>query len=98
MKKLLKLYKAFILLLKKPYLINNIIDDNGVFKSRFSKKYNFDKGLPQIDLSLLFPEFKIIVEPYAYLEGGSTTMDLALLKALAIKYNVKDLKVLSKIY
>ena len=44
------------------------------------------RGLPQIDLLDLFPTFDEAVTPYAFLEGGSTTIDLALLKALARRY------------
>ena len=43
-------------------------------------------GLPQIDLLDLFPAFDESVTPYAFLEGGSSTIDLALLKALARRY------------
>jgi predicted O-methyltransferase YrrM len=43
-------------------------------------------GLPQLDLLDLFPTFEETVSPYAFLEGGSTTIDLALLKALARRY------------
>lgn len=49
-------------------------------------KHGFGGGLPRLDLLDLFPAFNESVAPYAFLEGGSTTIDLALLKALARRY------------
>lgn len=55
-------------------------------KSYVSRKYRLGEGLPTLDLLTLFPNFSERVVPYAYLEGGSTAIDLALLKALARRY------------
>jgi len=90
MSKLLKLTKALSLLIKKPYLLNNVLNDNDVFKDQIIKTYKLPNGLPQIDLAVLFPEFSEEVFPYAYLSGGSLPTDIALLKGLAKKYNVSD--------
>ena len=51
------------------------------------RKYGLGRGLPTLDLLDLVPEFEEQVAPYAFLEGGSTTIDLALLKALARRYD-----------
>ncbi len=90
MSRLNKLLKAFSLIVKKPYLLNHVLNDNNVFKEQTIKTYNLPHGLPQIDLTALFPDFNAEVFPYAFLSGGSLPTDLALLKALAKKYNVTD--------
>ena len=51
------------------------------------EKHGLRHGLPTLDLLDLVPEFDEQVSPYAFLEGGSTTIDLALLKALARRYD-----------
>lgn len=56
-------------------------------KDYVTKKYGYKYGLPTIDLLDLFPNFEETVEPYSFLEGTSGSIDLALLKALARKYN-----------
>ena len=90
MGKLSKLIKGLLILLKKPYLLNNVIYSEEVFKEKVKNTYKLRQGLTQLDLKTLFPEFKVEVDPFAFLDGGSLPTDLALLKALAVKYNVKD--------
>lgn len=50
------------------------------------RTHGLEHGLPTVDLLDLVPQFEERVSPYAFLEGGSTTIDLALLKALARGY------------
>ena len=90
MKKIKKLFKGLSILLKKPYLLNNVINSQEVFEEKAKRLYNLPYGLPQLDIELLFPEFKEVVEPFAFLDGGSLPIDLALLKALAQKYKVEN--------
>lgn len=90
MKKLKKLIKGLLILLRKPQMINNIIDESDFYQKKFCKKYHLEKGLPQIDISELDSQLEIKVEPYAFLEGGSTPLDLALLKLLAKKFQVMN--------
>jgi len=52
-----------------------------------AKRYGLGEGLPTVDLLDLFGSFDECVRPYAYLEGGSTTIDLALLRAFARRYD-----------
>jgi hypothetical protein len=51
-----------------------------------ARTHGLRNGLPTLDLLDLFPDFSEHVTPYAFLEGGSTPIDLALLKALARRY------------
>jgi predicted O-methyltransferase YrrM len=51
------------------------------------RAHRLGDGLPMLDLLDLVPAFHETVVPYAFLEGGSTPIDLALLKALARRYD-----------
>ncbi|NVO03799.1 MAG: hypothetical protein HXX09_13965, partial [Bacteroidetes bacterium] len=90
MSKFLKAIKAFTILLKKPYLLNLILDDEEVKQKYVSKKYNLPDGLPTIDILDLFPDFSVEVKPYSFLDGSSLATDLGLLKMISIKNNVED--------
>ena len=90
MNKISKLFKGLSILIRKPYLINNIVNSSDIFRQKVIKAYNMPEGLPQIDIKTLFPDFKEDVEPFAFLDGGCLPIDIAVLKALAKKYNVKD--------
>ena len=90
MSKFFKAIKAFSILLKKPYLLNLILDDEEVKRKYVSEKYHLPDGLPTVDLLELFPDFKVEVTPYSFLDGSSLATDLGLLKMLCIKNNVED--------
>lgn len=83
MSKASKFFKAISLILKQPALLNKVLDDDSVNKNEVIKKYHLDKGLKTVEITQLIPNFDITVEPYAALDGGSTPIDLALLKGLA---------------
>jgi predicted O-methyltransferase YrrM len=83
MKKLQKLLKAILLIIRQPALLNKVLDDDDVNKQQVIKKYNLPKGLKTIEITHLLPDFNETVEPYCSLDGGSTPIDLALLKGLA---------------
>ena len=57
--------------------------DNKYWRGYVREKHGFPNGLPQVDILGLFPDFRETVSPYAFLEGSSLPVDLALLKALA---------------
>lgn len=86
MNKLQKLFKAFFLILKQPSLLNKILDDADVNKQEVIKNHQLTKGFPCIDIIDLIPELHEEVEPYSFLDGTSTPLDLLLLKALAKKF------------
>jgi len=85
MSKLSKLIKATSLLLRKPYLINKIIDDNEVWMKEVEQAYGIN-GFQEIKLKDLNPKGEMQVKPFAFLEGGSLPTDLALLRILALRY------------
>lgn len=87
MSKLNKLFKAFSILIQKPYMINKVIDDKDVHKEAvLSLSNDYKEGVPTIDLIDLFPNFNETINPYSFLDGGSLVTDLALLKGLAKNY------------
>ncbi|MCQ2264117.1 MAG: class I SAM-dependent methyltransferase [Bacteroidales bacterium] len=88
MSKIAKAIKAFGLILKHPYLLNHVLNDEEVKKRELLKKYDFPQGLPVVDITDLFPDFQQVVDPYAYLSGATMPTDIALLKSLALKLNV----------
>ncbi len=83
MNKLFKLLKALGLILKQPSLLNILLDNSAVNKQEVIKSYNLPQGLKTVDINHLLPNFNETVEPFSYLDGGSTPIDLALLKGLA---------------
>jgi len=85
MNKISKLFKAFFLILRRPSLLNKVLDDADVNKNEVIKKYRLPKGLPVVDICDLLPGFNETIEPFCYLDGGSMPIDLALLKGLAKK-------------
>ena len=85
MTKLGKLFKAIGLILKQPSLLNKVLDDADINKAEVIKKYQLPNGFATVDITELIPGFNETVEPFSYLDGGSTPIDLALLKGLAKK-------------
>jgi predicted O-methyltransferase YrrM len=86
MNKISKLFKALSLIIQQPSLLNKVLDDPDVNKKAVAEKHGISKGLPAINICDLLPGFQETVDPFCYLDGGSTPIDLALLKGLAKKY------------
>ncbi len=82
MNKLSKLFKAIGLIIRKPYLLNKILDDNDSWKSCVRRDYGIS-GLEEIELGALMDGEVVTIRPFAFMEGGSLPTDLALLKVLA---------------
>jgi predicted O-methyltransferase YrrM len=83
MKKIVKFLKGIFLIIKNPWLLNNVINDNNEWKKYTRKKYNLEMGLPVITFSDLFKDFTVTLNTYSFLGGGSLPTDIALLKKLA---------------
>ncbi len=60
-----------------------MLDDADVNKLAVIRAYNIPNGLPSIDIMKLLPSMNETINPFCYLDGGSTPIDLALLKGLA---------------
>ena len=57
----------------------------GQYLQRDVKIQQIIEKLPTIDLLDLCPDFSVTVEPYSFLDGAATILDIALLNALAQK-------------
>lgn len=88
MSKIQKLFKALGLILRKPYLLNLVIESEDVMKDKV-KAYGMGDGLPLVEIDQLFGDFNGTADPYAYLSGATMPIDIALLRALAQRYNVE---------
>ena len=75
-------------IIRHPYLLNHVLDEEVYWRKKVMKYHNYEQGLPAIDISELFPGFTQTVSPYAFLDGSCTPLDLALLRGLAEKYAV----------
>jgi len=83
MSRFFKVFQALSLVIRNPWLLNKVLDDDRFWKNKVSKQFGFPSGLPVIRAEELFGDFSETVEPFAFLDGGSLPTDLALLKKLA---------------
>lgn len=83
MSRISKAFHALSLILRNPWLLNKVLDEDEFWKTKVIKKYGFTSGLPVISAEELFGDFTETVDPCAFLDGGSLPTDLALLKKLA---------------
>lgn len=86
MNSLQKLLNALRTLAVHPRSIARVVDDDADKKTHVLKRYGLADGLPAVDLLDLFPGFEETVSPYAFLEGSSTILDIAVLCRLAKQY------------
>jgi predicted O-methyltransferase YrrM len=83
MYKIKKFIRALLLILKNPYLLNKVLNDEEVNEKQVISKYNLPNGLPTVDILEILPNLNINLKPVSFSEGGSTPLDLALLKGIA---------------
>jgi predicted O-methyltransferase YrrM len=83
MSKISKAFRALSHLIRNPWLLNKVLDDDRYWEKEVAKKYGFHHGLPVIRAEELFEDFSETIDPFAFLDGGSLPTDLALLKKLA---------------
>lgn len=81
--KITKTIKAIVAIIKNPWLLNNVLEDNEIWKQLVSKKYNIKKGLPNVDIEDLLNGKLEQINTFAFLDGGSLVTDHILLKSLA---------------
>ena len=83
MNKVKKLLRFIILIVKKPSLINLILDSDQVWEKYLKKHHKDTVHLPVIKINDLIPDFNETLNTFTYLGGGSLPTDIMLLKALA---------------
>ncbi|MEX0811162.1 MAG: class I SAM-dependent methyltransferase [Chitinophagales bacterium] len=89
MNKLKKLIRGLHLLIKKPSLINLILEDNEQYREIAIKRHQLENGLQQVDFSAIATGNKLTVDPFSFLDGTSLPTDFALLRSLAERFKVK---------
>jgi predicted O-methyltransferase YrrM len=85
-RKFRKAMKATGMILKNPYLLNNILSEPDVWQDYVVRNYGMDKGLPVINMDQLIGNEIHEVGPITFLDGGSLPTDLALLRGLAAQF------------
>jgi predicted O-methyltransferase YrrM len=63
--------------------VTRLLDYEARKKAQVLKKYGCSHGLPTVDLLELLPHFSETIEPYSFLDGAASPMDIAILKGLA---------------
>jgi predicted O-methyltransferase YrrM len=89
-KSIVKALKAMGYIIRNPYLLNNILNDEIFFRRTFLKEFALYGSLKQVPLQQMMIEDEIIIEPYGYLGGSSLPTDFALLQSLCRSRNVED--------
>ncbi|MFW5644924.1 MAG: class I SAM-dependent methyltransferase [Bacteroidota bacterium] len=88
MTKILKALRAFGLILKKPVLLNKVLQEPDFWQEHVKKKHGLGEGLPVLDPSALFgQEYSEELNIFTCLDGGSLITDIALLRGLARKFD-----------
>jgi predicted O-methyltransferase YrrM len=83
MDKIRKSLRALSMIVRKPYLLNLILEENDQWYKYLNKKHPGFDCLPKISLTDLFGPLDETISPFTFLDGGSLPTDLALLKGLA---------------
>ncbi len=86
MPKISKTFTALGRIIRDPWLLNKVLDDERYWQKKVADDFGFPDGLPVLNAGELFGDFTETVEPFAFLDGGSLPTDLALLKKLARKF------------
>ncbi len=86
MSKLSKALKAIGLILRKPILLNKVLNTPDVWNKYVLKKYQITTGLPVVKPEQLFDITEKTVSPYSFTDGGSLITDVLLLKNAAASF------------
>lgn len=82
MKKINKIIKTLLYLLRKPSLINLILNNDYVWNDYLIKNHNSRTTLPIVEIDEIVPNFKESLKLFSFLGGGSLPTDIMLLKSL----------------
>ncbi len=78
-----KLFRAAGMILRRPYLLNKVLDDQEAWRRRVFRDHGLISGFEEVGFHELSQGKEIVVRPFSFLEGGSLPTDLALLRMLA---------------
>lgn len=85
MNRLIKTLKAFKAILKNPWLLNKVLEDDQVWFDHLESKYSYKGTFPVINSNELITNNQL--NTFGFLGGGSLPTDIMLLKSLAEKIN-----------
>lgn len=80
--RLKKTVKGLLAIARNPWLLNLVLSDNSVWAQYIQKKYRISGGLKTVDVTTLFPGFKETIGTFAFLDGGSSALDLSVIRGL----------------
>jgi predicted O-methyltransferase YrrM len=83
MHKITKLFKGVFALIKKPSLINLILESEAYWSAYLNKKHPLKNQLQQVHLDDLIPHFDETLHHFSFLGGGSLPTDIMLLKGIS---------------
>ncbi len=83
MKTLSKLFRALGKVIRNPYLLNAVLDQEEEHQRQMLAEGTDSSGLPEIAFNQFLPASGVTVSPFAFLDGGSLPTDLALIRLLA---------------
>jgi len=84
MSKIKRGIRAMLKVLRQPSLLNLVLDRDEEWQKYILENFpSFKDGLPVVSADVLFGDFDVEVEPFAYLEGGSLPTDIGLLRKFA---------------
>jgi len=75
--------KALWWILRKPVLLNRVLEDEDSWQARVAGKYGLPEGIPVIGMDQLTGKDSALLHPLTFLDGGSLPTDLMLLATLA---------------
>lgn len=82
MNKAKKAIKAIFEIMKRPYLLNTIIEDESLKKRQFEKEFPHISHFKEIPFEYFLQEEEITIQPFAFLGGSSLATDLGLLQLI----------------
>jgi predicted O-methyltransferase YrrM len=84
MNKLFKGITALLLIVRKPWLLNLVLDEDSLWQNRIRKQYGNGYRLKTTPIQQFLNEKGCHLPVFAFLDGSSMPTDLALLRSLAI--------------
>jgi predicted O-methyltransferase YrrM len=83
MNKFSKAVRAVSQLLRKPYLLNLVLNEDSQWEAQIKKSYGYDQALPVVDFMDVCNGSNLSLNTFSFLGGGSLPTDILLLKSLS---------------
>ena len=90
MSKIGKLFRAIGMIIRKPSLLNHVLDDNDTWKKKVLDRYGMKDGLPVLDFNSFLTDDSGTIQPLSLRDGASPITDMIVLRALAARLSSCD--------